>query len=307
MLSTLSVISPSELARLLSDPNSRVIPVDATRNGGKSYLSERLPNACFFDLDLFAQPNAPYPQMLPEFAKYNKSLLQLGIRPSDTLVVYDKESIISCPRAAWILSLYGHRHVRVLNNYLTYKNSGYTLDTLDATSYISPLCVNHVGKPYDAISESDFDKAFKSQVIEYDEIYSLVEQDKLREEYFTFDARSQGRFDGTAPEPRAGLLSGHIPGSFSLPLGEVLTKEGTFACKQELIRLFTTKFLLDVTNLHFLDTKKGIIVSCGSGVTAVILLFAIRVILELDVPIRVYDGSWSEWAQRAPPQYIARN
>lgn len=302
----LSIISPIALTRLLSDCRTRVIPVDATRNGGESFLNERLPNACFFDLDVFAQPNSPYPQMLPDFEKYNESILQLGIQPSDTLVVYDKEGIISCPRAAWILTLYGHRNVKVLNNYHTYKNSGQALDTSITTTFISPLCADHAGNPYDAITKSAFTKAYPSQVIEYEELLTLVEADKLAREYYTFDARSQGRFDGTAPEPRAGLLSGHIPGSYSLPLGEVLCKDGTFASKQDLTELFASKFLLDVTSLEFLNDKKGIIVSCGSGVTAVILLFAIQVVLEFNVPIRVYDGSWSEWAVRAPTQFIAK-
>ena len=40
------------------------------------------------------------------------------------------------------------------------------------------------------------------------------------------DARPPGRFDGSAPEPRPGIPSGHIPGSVNVPFPTVLTKDG---------------------------------------------------------------------------------
>lgn len=300
----MKLISPQSFAKLARS-SARVVPVDATRSGLDSFLKERVPNACFFDMDAFCR-ESPYPHMLPSLGEYAERILQLGIRAADTLVVYDKDGIFLCPRVAWILALYGHKNVHVLDNWTDYRRQHYPVDLLVTETVVSPLAADTVGTPYREMSPLDFTASYNANVIEYEELVSLVELGDLARDYWMLDARSQGRFDGTSPEPRPGLLSGHVPGSHCLPYDSLLRDKVSFKSKHEILAAVRDQVHLDMSNTDFMQGKRGIIVACGLGVTAVILLFAIRVVLGLDVPIRVYDGSWTEYAARAPPLLIAK-
>ena len=98
------------------------------------------------------------------------------------------------------------------------------------------------------------------------------------------DARSAPRFRGEAPEPRAGLRSGHIPGSKNIPFGDVLNPDGTMKSPAALRDVFETAGV---------DLKKPAITSCGSGVTAAVLSLALERIGHRNHSL--YDGSWAEW------------
>jgi thiosulfate/3-mercaptopyruvate sulfurtransferase len=100
------------------------------------------------------------------------------------------------------------------------------------------------------------------------------------------DARSAGRFRGEAPEPRPGVRGGHMPGSFNVPYEEV-QKDGRLKSHEEIAAAFTKGGV---------DLDKPVFSSCGSGVTASILTFAIAALSK--PPGRVYDGSWAEWGAR---------
>ncbi|CAK7891103.1 thiosulfate sulfurtransferase Tum1p [[Candida] anglica] len=307
MSKNLLTISPKGFRALLSGASStsRVIPVDATwympnspHNARKQFKEERLENGVFFDLDSVTLPDSKYPHMLPTFEHFKNSVSQLGIKKDDKVVVYDKQGIFSSPRVAWNFSLFGHQNVYLLDNYNTYKKSEYPLDTksIDTNNGVENV-------QYETISNEKFDSNYKSQVIEYTELLDLVKSGKLEEDYVFFDARSTDRFTGESPEPRPGLPSGHVPSSLSLPFTKVLNTDKTFKSRSELIELFKNDYGIDFESSDF-PKKHGIIVSCGTGVTAVILRVAIESVIGSTVPIRVYDGSWTEWAQRAPSEFI---
>jgi thiosulfate/3-mercaptopyruvate sulfurtransferase len=101
------------------------------------------------------------------------------------------------------------------------------------------------------------------------------------------DARSAGRFNGTEPEPRAGLRGGHIPGSLNLPFPQLFNPDRTFRSAEELRRAFAGAGV---------DLARPIVTTCGSGVTAAVLALGLYLIGRTDVA--VYDGSWSEWGGR---------
>ena len=98
------------------------------------------------------------------------------------------------------------------------------------------------------------------------------------------DARSAARFRGEAPEPRAGLRSGHIPGSRNIPYAEVLNPDGTMKAPATLKAVFEAAGV---------DLKKPAITTCGSGVTAAVLSLALERIGHRNHAL--YDGSWAEW------------
>ncbi|KAK6204300.1 thiosulfate sulfurtransferase [Scheffersomyces amazonensis] len=312
-------LSPSAYRALLSSstPKERVVPIDATwympnnpKNAKQEFLKEaRLKNAAFFDLDAISLPNSPYPHMLPTYSIFNKAVQDLGIEKNDKLVVYDKSGIFSSPRAAWTFSLFGHPKVYLLDNYQYYQQFRYPVQQTPVSSFATPLkSTSDTTGTYAPITEAEFNQNYRDQVIEYEELLELVKNDQLSKDYYTFDARPNDRFTGKAPEPRPGLSSGHIPSALSLPFSKVINATNkTYNVQFELLKIFNEDFGLDLSNTNFLDGKKGIIVMCGSGVTAVILKVAIQNVIGLDVPIRVYDGSWTEWASRAPKELIHKD
>lgn len=307
----LQALKPSgfRAARAGATDKSRVIPVDATwhmpnssKDARLDFLNkERIKDAVYFDLDKVTAEGSKYPHMLPTLAAFNAEIGTLGLKKSDKLVFYDTAGIFSSPRAAWQFSLYGHSQVYFLDNYGEYKKAQYPIRT-EKVKEFTP----HQPTTYESISQSQFEENYRQQVIEFEELKSLVESGELAKKYYLFDARPKARFTGESPEPRPGLSSGHIPGSCSLPFKLVLNENNTYKSKNELIELFKTKFGIDLSNQNFLKGKKGIIVSCGSGVTAVVLKLALESIVGLQAPIRVYDGSWSEWADRAPDSLIEK-
>lgn len=291
-------------------PTYRVVPIDATwympnnpRNGKQEFLNDgRIPGSAFFDLDQVCNPKSEFPHMLASYDTLHRELNNLGLNRTDKLVFYDKSGIFSSPRAAWNLLLAGHQQVYLLDHYKDYEKSGLPVDTekINATA----TDVVEASLEYDMIEEEEYDTNYAAQVIEFEELLELVKSGQLGEQYVTFDARSSDRFTGESPEPRPGLSSGHIPSAVSLPFTKVLNENGNYKSKSELVDLFKQEFDLDLTKP--LPNGKKIIVMCGTGVTAVILRLAIESVIGSETPIRVYDGSWTEWAQRAP-DFIEKN
>lgn len=282
--------------RLIQSPGPRVVPVDATwympnspKNARTQFAHEnRIKNSVFFDLDTICCRTSKYPHMLPPHRLFDKEVGKLGIRSNDLLLVYDRQGIFSGPRAAWTFALYGHQNVYLLDHYPQYQER-YPVEKGTLTEE-PPEAVT-----YEGIDNDLFGKIYREQVIEFDELADLVVTRNL-DDYYVFDARSSDRFHGKAPEPRKGLLSGHIAGALNLPFTKVLNEAGQYKTVEELVDLFKRDFGLDWNAP--LD-RKGVIVMCGTGVTAVILRLAIEKV-NSEIPIRVYDGSWTEWAQRAP-------
>lgn len=331
--SFLTTITPSAYRALLStsNPSKRVIPIDATwympnnpKNAKQEFIKERIPNLKFFDLDKYIDPTSPYPHMLPSnISIMEQAYKDLQLNLNDSIVVYDKLGIFLSPRAAWTFSLFGHPKVYLLDNYLNYKQSEYPIDgnppPIEEEEQNKGEIENLVNPV--KLDQDQFNENYKQQVIEYEELLDLVTKKKNNgyglKDYLLLDARSLDRFIGKANEPRPGLSSGHIPGAINLPFNTLLTgNNNQFKNKQEILEIFHEKNILNgngdgngddkIENL-LTNYPKGIIVMCGTGVTAVILKFAIECILKLNVPVRVYDGGWTEWASRAPSEYIQKD
>jgi thiosulfate/3-mercaptopyruvate sulfurtransferase len=98
------------------------------------------------------------------------------------------------------------------------------------------------------------------------------------------DARSAERFAGGEEEPRPGLASGHIPGARNLPQSLLFNPDNSWKRGDALRAAFETAGV---------DLARPMVTTCGSGVTAAVLLFGAHLLGKED--IRLYDGSWSEW------------
>lgn len=133
----------------------------------------------------------------------------------------------------------------------------------------------------------------------YEELAAIAADPSEREKYLMLDARPYGRFKGEAAEPRPGMAAGHVPGSKSLPFTE-LVQNGQFVSDDRIQELLKERGLT-----HENANDKPIVLMCGSGVTACVIQNAIREI-GITAPTRVYDGSWTEWGQRAPENLVAK-
>ena len=234
----------------------------------------------FFDLDLVSDTSSPYPHMLPSAQVFTQAMRKLGIRRDDNIVVYDSAElgIFSAPRVAWTLRVFGHPSIHILNNYKLWVEEGLPTERGEQTDF-----------PESQYPEPQIDP---SRVAGFEEVKEIAKDynKEGREGVQILDARSLGRWSGADPEPRPGLSSGHIPGSISVALPELLDpKTKTLLPREELLDIFRTKGV---------DPLKPIISSCGTGVTASVIDAALTEAGFPETNRKVYDGSWTEWAQR---------
>ena len=230
-----------------------------------------IPGAQFFDIDEVADLSSPMKHMLPSKDVFSKAVSEMGIKNSDHIICYDRHGLFSSPRLWWTFMTFGHDKVSVLDGGLpAWTKAGH--NTSKAAASNNGLSSFQAGSPFvETKSQSCVIKAV-------DEGIQIV------------DARPSGRFYGTSPEPRAGLRSGRIPGSYSLPFGSLKSADGHFKPIAE---------IAEIVGSTGIDLTKPIITSCGSGITAAGLAF---VFYRLGAKtISLYDGSWTEWgASNAP-------
>ncbi|KIX00252.1 uncharacterized protein Z518_10391 [Rhinocladiella mackenziei CBS 650.93] len=294
------VVTPKEVDDALSKnaPTAistapKVIPICAAwfmpndtqkRTGLEAFRKKRIPTARFFDIDEIKDRESDFPHMLPTCDVFADAMGKLGVRKEDELVIYDTEELglFSAPRVAWTMRVYGHPKVHVLNNFRIWVKEGYPVET-------GPPKVPNITKyPVPSYNTDMVVKFAEMKTIGYD--YGKEGSEEIQ----ILDARSQGRWEGTEPEPRPGLKSGHMPGSMNLPFQELLDPETkALLPREELKKIFELKKL---------DSTKPFIATCGTGVTAAIIEAALKEAeFGSDHDRRLYDGSWTEWASRVSP------
>ncbi|CAB4252891.1 thiosulfate sulfurtransferase [Maudiozyma barnettii] len=302
-MSLYKLITPKKFVELVAkETTRRVVPVDSTwympnlNKDAKAEFKdlERIQNAVYFDIDGIKDTKSPYPHMVPDLETFNKGMSQLGLKRDDILVVYDRIGNFSAPRCAWTIGLFEHPNVYLLNNFNLYKGAGYPLDTSKKESFSE-----YPVSDYHADSSLAID-----EVVPYENIVDLVQSGDIRSKYNLVDARALDRFEGKVPEPRPDIPSGHVPGANPLPFGEVLN-DGAKTFPESTEEMASRIDQVTKKLGYTIDPKKPTIAMCGTGVTGTIIKTALE--HAGFKMVRLYDGSWTEWALRSGSELIAKN
>ena len=264
------IIESSELFKIIDNPN--LVILDCSPDSNKSGLEPIafdtcIPGARRLDLSKFSDSSSPYPNTLCSANQFEEEAQNLGIMASSKIVVYDNLGVYMSPRVRWMFKAMGHDDVLILNGGLqAWMESDHPTSTETATDK----------------GNGDFTSKFEpSRYCTAADVLQHLDDSA----YNILDARSEKRFTGSVEEPRAGMRSGRIPGSSNLPFRSVISN-GRFLPKQELSRVF-----------HEMNVEhESLIFTCGSGITACIIMTAAEICL--DNHMAVFDGSWSEWAMR---------
>ncbi len=228
------------------------------------YGQSHIPGAAFFDIDAISDHTTNLPHMAPSPEAFAEAVGALGVPADATVVVYDRQGLFSAARVWWTFRLMGHRDVRILRGGLpAWLAAGYGVT--DAQTMVNTV-----------VYTPQFDH---KKIIDINELCKTLDADSV-----VLDARPAARFAGTAPEPRAGLRSGHMPGSRSLPFAELI-RDGALKPADELRTILEAKGV---------DDCATVVTTCGSGVTAAIISLALA---EIGREARLYDGSWAQWGQ----------
>jgi thiosulfate/3-mercaptopyruvate sulfurtransferase len=265
-----SLVSTEWLEQALGAPDLRIVDSSwflpgSGRDARAEYEAGHIPGAVFLDLDEVSDRDSPLPHMIPPTHIFASRMQSLGLGDGHRIVVYDDSPLHSAARGWWMLKAFGAHFVAILDGGLAkWKAEGRPLE-----SGRHPHRHAHFTAAFDP-----------SAIVSKQQVRNGLGSDEVE----IADARSPARFAGEEAEPRPGLESGHIPGSRNLPQGALFTGTNEYKTAPEL------KAAFDRAGIDF---DKPMVASCGSGITACVLLFGAHLLGKQDT--RLYDGSWAEW------------
>ncbi len=228
-------------------------------------IKKRIPNAHFFDIkNVFSDPEGNFPNTILSPEDFEKQAQSLGINKDSCIVVYDDHGVYSSPRAWWSFKAMGFDNVAVLDGGLP--------------QWIAEGLETVVPEENSLVKGNFKSDHNQGMFVNTNDVLRAIQDDNK----LVLDARSLGRYHGTAEEPRIGVRGGHIPNSKSFPYADVLSTD-TLKSKEALKAMFA----------KINPDAKEMIFSCGTGITACVLALAADLTEYTD--FAVYDGSWTEW------------
>ena len=263
-----TLVSTAWLAAHLDDPDLRILDAsyylpDAGRDGRAEYAAAHIPGARYFDINEIADARSALPHMAAPPEKFMSRMRALGVGDVHQVVVYDGAGLFSAARVWWNFRLMGKTDIAVLDGgFPKWKAEGRPVEDME------PII-------------RDRHMTVQRQAHLVKDVTQVAAAAKLGD-WQIVDARAAARFRGDAPEPRAGLRAGHIPGSKNVHYASLLNADGTMKGLDELRAIFAAA---DV------DVNRRTITTCGSGVTAAIVMLALTRLGNADVAL--YDGSWT--------------
>lgn len=269
------LVSCDWLAAALADPDraQHIAVLDAShhlpaagRDAAAEFAAGHIPGARFLGLASLFDAGSPVPYALPTPQQLAERLAGLGVAPTDAIVLYDDSAIRTAARAWFMLTASGWRNVAILDGGLAkWREGGRALDT--GTPPSAPAPAASLAVPTRVRTKADM----------LANLAGGAEQ--------VVDARGADRVYGEGTDPVHGVPMGRIPGSGNLPYPALFAPDGTYKSPGDLAAAFAEAGI---------DLARPVTATCGSGVTACVLLFAMHLLGKDDAAL--YDGSWSEWA-----------
>lgn len=265
----MSLISPLELNKIKEKVKILDVRWSLSDKGylNREYCKSHIPKSIMLDIEQFSNKESPLPHMMPKKPIFESLISNLGIENNDDLVLYDQTGFISSSRIWFMFKNFGHKKISILNGgFKNWIKNNLPCDRnfvkLNKTNYIAKEAKNHV-----------VNKKFVKSVVD-------------EKNYLIIDARPNERFSSKKDEPRPYVKRGNIPNSINIPFTEIHDKNGLVHEKKKLESIFF--------NSHNIKNKE-VICTCGSGVTACNIIFALYLLKKKNVYL--YDGSWSEWGK----------
>ncbi|CAN5394748.1 3-mercaptopyruvate sulfurtransferase [soil metagenome] len=264
-----SLVSTEWLAAELGARDLRIVDAsyflaEHQRDAKAEFAAAHIPGAVFLDLKEVADTASPLPTMLPPPEKFASRMQALGLGDGTRIVLYDASPIRTAARGWWMLRHFGVRDVAILDGgFAKWQAEGRATEAGTPEPRHRHFTITEI----------------RDDVRDRERMLANVASDAEQ----VLDARSAARFTGDEPDPRPGVAAGHIPGAKNLPYPRLFNPDGTWKTGAALKAAFDDAGI---------DLAKPLVTTCGSGITAAILLFGAHL---LGTEGALYDGSWSEW------------
>ncbi len=260
------LVSTEWVAQHLNDPNIRIVEVDVDTT---AYETGHIPGAIGWNWT--TQLNDPVRRDIASREQFEELMAGSGIDKHTTVVLYGDNHNWFAAYAFWLLKIYGHEDVKIMN--------GGRKKWVDEGRPLTTEVPRVERKVYRAEEPDLRLRAFLQDLL----------QRLQRPDVALVDVRSPQEFTGEilAPPglPETAQRGGHIPGAKNIPWGQVVREDGTFKSYEELKALYEGAGV---------TPDKEVITYCRIGERSSHSWFVLKYLLGYP-KVRNYDGSWTEW------------